>query len=356
MKKSSIKLAKHLPRIACIVASLICLLLFPQEIGGGIKNGLYISGESIIPALFPFMVLSTYVSASPYAPYLSKKINKFSRRLFNISGTGLTAVILGILGGYPIGAKIIEEFFKSGMITQNDARRTLSWCVNPSPAFVITAIGSFMLNSYKSGIIMYISVLAATLSIGVASRFTYDKGTSEPTQAAALSLDRTNIFIYSVATASKSLLLICAWVVLFSSVCAGLNVITQNEAVLLFTQSIAEVTTGCKSAIQGNVSLPLICAILGFGGFAVIFQVAPYLQVCGYDLKLFICWRAVSGALSAFFCSALLKIFPDAQTAVQIVSIGNSEIAFSHSITASIILIITCIVLILEVDNKRKVW
>lgn len=355
MKNSSVKILKHLPKIIIIILSLLCLLLFPKEIGEGVKKGLYLSGESIIPALFPFMILSAYISSSPYALYFSRKTEKLARKLFNISGAGLTAVLLGILGGYPIGAKTAEEFYLRKMLSKADTHRTLSWCVNPSPAFVITAVGSFMLQNTKSGIIMYISVLLSSFTIGLFSRFTGDKTDAESLYKTETVIDRKDIFINSVASASKSMLLICAWVLFFSAVCTGMNAFTDNKSLTLFIKALAEVTTGCESAVKSNISLSLICALLGFGGFAVIFQISPYLQNCGYDLKLFICWRAISGALSAFFCSALLKIFPQAQTVSQTILAGRTEITLSHSIGASIILLLTCIVFILEVDNKQKV-
>ena len=356
MKKSGFKAVKHLPKITLIAVSLIELLVFPTEIGNGVKAGLTLLGESIIPALFPFMILSTYISFSPYSRTLSRLFNKPARKLFNVDGAGLTAVISGILGGYPIGAKTVSDFYTMNVLSKEDSHRLLSWCVNPSPSFVITAIGTFMLNNKKSGIIMYSSILLASLTIGIAVRFTGKNSSLPENYSLAQITDNKNIFINSVASGSKAMLSICGWVLVFSAATAGVDCLCPNERVSLFIKALSEVTTGCKSVAATNFPLPLICAIIGFGGFAVIFQIAPYLQKCGYDLKLFICWRALTGALSAFYCSQIIRLFPDEQSVSQIILLSGKSYAFSHSITASIILIFTCIVLILEVDNKRKVW
>ncbi len=356
MKLSFKKLLINLPKIALILISLVCLLVFPKEIAEGVKKGLCLSGESVIPALFPFMILSAYISASPYSLYFSKKTDKFARSLFNISGAGLTAVLLGILGGYPIGAKTAEDFYMRKVLSKNDTHRTLSWCVNPSPAFVITAVGTFMLGNTKSGVIMYISILLSSFTIGLFMRFTGDKEEAVSFYDTITPIDSKSIFVNSVASASKSMLAICGWVIFFSAVCAGLDAVTDNKSFTLFVKALAEVTTGCENAVNEGISVPLICALLGFGGFAVIFQIAPYLQNCAYHIKLFICWRAITGALSAFYCSILLKIFPQTQAVSQTILSGSTEITLSHSIGASAVLLLTCIVLILEVDNKRKVW
>ena len=356
MIKSRLKAVWHLPKLAVILISLIELLLLPTEIGNGVKSGLLLLGESIVPALFPFMVLSSYISLSPYSRLFSRISDKLSRKLFNVSGEGLTAVILGMLGGYPIGAKTIYDLYSMHSLTKEDAHRLLCWCVNPSPSFVITAIGSFMLGNKKSGAIIYASVLFSSLTLGIVTRYMGKPSASPEGILPDHVYDNTNIFVNAVASGSKAMLSVCGWVLVFSAFTAGIDCICTNESFSLFIKALCEVTTGCKSVASNSYPLPLLCAVVGFGGFAVIFQVAPYLQKCEYNLKLFLCWRALSGALSAFFCSQIIRFFPDAQSVSQIISLNGNNFALSHSITASIILIFTCIVLIIEVDNKRKVW
>lgn len=336
--------------------SFIVLILFPQEIGDGVKSGLYLLGNSVIPALFPFMLLSTYISFSPCSRYLSLILERPAQWLFGINGTGLCAVVLGILGGYPIGAKTVAEFFEQRLLSQYDTKRLLSWCVNPSPAFVITAIGTFLLRNTSSGIIMYVSILLSSITIGIANKFMISHQKTSESKADIAPLNESNIFISSVTSGSKAMLSVCGWVLTFSAICAGIDCITYNKNLSLLIKSVSEVTNGCSVIADTGLPLPVLCALLGFGGFAVIFQVAPYLQMCNYSLKIFICWRIVIASLSAFYCSILIKIFPKAHSVIHVIAIGDTNLTLSHSIGASIILLITCIVLILEVDNKRKVW
>lgn len=354
MKKSAVRLLRHLPKILCIVIAFLGLIFYPREIGNGVRNGLTLLGEKVIPSLFPFMILSTYISFSPYSFHISRLLHKPARKIFNINGAGLTAVFLGILGGYPIGAKAVSDFYQLKRLDKSDINRLLCWCVNPSPAFVITATGTFMMSNTQSGIVMYISLMLASLTIGIFARFIPSESYGHEAIPNAFPIDRKNIFINSVSSGSKAMLSICGWVLLFSAVCAGLDCLTESKEITLLIKVFSEVTTGCESGIANGLSLPLICAILGFGGFAVIFQVAPYLEKCDYNLKFFICWRLINGALSAFYCSRIMKLFPDSQAVFQTVTVGSSEFTLSHSIGASVILLLTCIVLILEVDNKRK--
>ncbi len=355
MKKIELFFKKHIfiiLRIVIILPCLICLIIFPAEIATGVKNSLTLLGSNIIPSLFPFMILSSYISASCITDITGNFINKLTCKVFGVSGKGFGAVMLGLLGGYPIGAKTVTEFYENGSITKNEANKLLCWCVNPSPAFVITALGKFLLGSSQQGLIIYICTILSSFTIGiVVNIFKRDTGHSSlklPCQ------NQKNAFVLSVSSASSSMISICSWVLIFGAISAGLDCIVRNESIKLFVKSVSEVTNACKSAALSGFSIPLMCAIVSFGGFAVIFQIVPYLQKCGFSIKLFTALRALNSSLSAFYCTLFLKLFPQSADVVKTINFGSTTVNFSHSITASVFLIIMCVVLILEVDYKKK--
>ena len=153
MKNAYRRYFKHIIKAFVLLIILVELILHPQEIGFGIKNGLRLSGECVIPSLFTFMIFSAYISVSPYTHHLSRLFEKPAHLLFGTNGEGLCTVILGMLGGYPIGAKTVSDFYNRNLLSQNQAKQLFSWCVNPSPAFVITATGTFMLRNTATGVI-----------------------------------------------------------------------------------------------------------------------------------------------------------------------------------------------------------
>ena len=352
MTKRSYILLKFIPPFAGIILITTGLIIYPTQTAEGIKKGLFLLGDNIIPSLFPFMVLSSYVSNSSTIDLLAKFLEKPAQKVFRISGNGSIAVILGLLGGYPIGAKTTAEFLKKGKLTPNEANRLLYWCVNPGPAFVITAVGSFMLSDLKIGIILYVSNIFSALLMGFCSRFFSNKqklGDYIPKYE-----NKKDVFVKSVSSGSEAMLGICGWVLTFSAIAALGNQIISSENINIFLNTILEVTTGCTYAVKYNLPLPIISAILGFGGFAVIFQIRNYMEICNVSLKNFLCIRILNGALSAFFCSQLMKFFPESVSVFSQINAGNTVFHLSHSVSASFILIVMCTVFIFEVDNKRK--
>lgn len=59
-------------------------------------------------------------------------------------GIGAYAFIMGIISGYPVGAKIVTEFRKNGDCSKAEAERLLAFTNNSGPLFIIGTIGISM--------------------------------------------------------------------------------------------------------------------------------------------------------------------------------------------------------------------
>ncbi len=82
-------------------------------------------------------------------------------------GIGAYAFIMGIISGYPVGAKIVTEFRKNGDCSRAEAERLLAFTNNSGPLFIIGTVGISMFGNtlirstsiYNSYIILYYSWL-----------------------------------------------------------------------------------------------------------------------------------------------------------------------------------------------------
>ena len=330
----------------------LIILSHPRTASEGIRNGLNLLYNSLIPALFPFMVISGYVAKSSATDMLSRFMNNHTGKRLYINAYHFLPFILGCLGGYPIGARVITDLRKQGYLSDSEAQQLFCWCINPGAAFVITAVGSFMLGSTASGIIIYSSCMMSSVILGLFNLLFFKEAI--PTVPCSAPVKKQeNPFIQAVASSVEAMLGICGWVIFFSALCELTTELVANESLCLFINAVAEVTSGCKSTIAAGLSLPVISALISFGGLAVTAQISPDLISCGIKIKAYVCWRIAGGAISALICSALLKAFP------QCVAVSTA-LAPTHTLTQGIptalIMIFMCIVLIFEVDNKRKVW
>ena len=345
---SSIEVAK----IVGIIIAITSLMIFPKESAQGIKDGLMLLYETIVPSLFPFLVLSSYVAESPATNSFVNLIQPFTSKLFRTNGGGIVAALLGFAGGYPVAAKTICQLFEDKKLTQRDAEKLFCWCINPGAAFVITAVGTFMLKNTFCGVLMYSSIIISSLITGVAVGFLLPDGEKADTKPSMEK--KADIFINSVKNGNNAMISVMGWILLFSCINNVTRKIIPYKTAILVIGAVTEVSNGCKIACQGNMSLPVICALLSFGGFAVIFQVAPYARRCHVSLKNFICWKILNGALSAFICTIGECIFPHATQVSTTLTIGSSSLHLNHTVTTALIMCLMCIVFIFQVDNRRK--
>ena len=59
------------------------------------------------------------------------------RPLFNVPGEGAFPLIMGIISGYPVGAKIVTNFRKNGTVTKEEGERLITFTNNSGPLFII---------------------------------------------------------------------------------------------------------------------------------------------------------------------------------------------------------------------------
>lgn len=94
----------------------ILLLRQAETAAQAVRDGIQLCLTSVIPALFPFFAVSSLLVALGAAEAAGRVLAHPFRRLFRCGGAGCAALLLGLVGGYPVGAR--------------DGRR--SWCAGES--------------------------------------------------------------------------------------------------------------------------------------------------------------------------------------------------------------------------------
>lgn len=353
MKKLK-KFLFHFPKIAGAITAAFCLLYYTESTQNGVRDGLTLLGSVVIPSLFPFLVLSSYLCECPSFFILSKKLKTPVHKIFKTPSYSVLPIIMGLIGGYPTGAKTVASLHASKKLSQKEAEHLLFWCVNPGPAFCINAVGSIMLKSTKAGIILYSSTVLSATTIGLFMRIF--KTETDGCRASDVETAKQNTYplITAVTDGCSAILNISAWILLFSCFFGLLNEINIDKSSVLFIKSVLEVTAGSK-ACAGNTSLPLISALLGFGGICVFCQILPFLTACKMNLKNFICARVVNASLCGFYTSLLIKLFPRANESASVIASPFGSLYFSYTVPVFCVLLMMCGIFILQLDNRKKI-
>ena len=346
-----IKFRKSIFQIGMVLLCLVFMFKFPSTVTSGVTEGLKMCFYIILPSLFPFMVLSTYIIKSNIFEFAYKFLSPVSRLLFRQPACTVPVIIMSMIGGFPVGIKMVGNLLRENSITKKQAQRLCIFCMNGGPAFIITAVGVNMLGSTKAGVIMFVSLCLSSLIIGIFTRFLGDKDelkelTRSPNTLVSLSS--------AVSDALQTVLGICAWVVIFSAITNCLKICIDNESIYTAISSFLEVTNGCVM-LTGKMPVPVITAIIGFSGVCVHCQVISELKECGVKYSHFFVCRVLNGAVASFISYLLLIVFPveiDVFASAQNMTVAT----FSVSLPAFFTFAIMCIIMILDIDRKKKIW
>lgn len=131
---------KKMVLFLALIGSFLSILLFPQVTFEGASNGLLLWYRSIIPTLFPFVVLSNLFIRTNGAAFLSRFIGPVITRIFGVSNEGSFAILTGFLCGYPMGAKTTADLVCASYISKKEGAYLLSFCNNTSPMFMISYV------------------------------------------------------------------------------------------------------------------------------------------------------------------------------------------------------------------------
>ena len=118
------------------------LLLQPDAAAQAAKNGLLLCGNLIVPALFPFFILSSLLISTGGAARFGRLLSGVMGIWFHQPGTSASALVLGFLGGYPVGAKTVCTLYEEKLCDRTQAEHLLLFCNNAGPAFILGAAGS----------------------------------------------------------------------------------------------------------------------------------------------------------------------------------------------------------------------
>lgn len=118
----------------------IGLVLFSNSNLVAAKTGLKLWANNVVPSLFPFFIATNLLSHTNVINIISKKFNKIMRPIFNVPGEGAYAFVIGLISGYPVGAKIVTDLRNSGSCSKDEGERMLCFTNNSGPLFILGTV------------------------------------------------------------------------------------------------------------------------------------------------------------------------------------------------------------------------
>lgn len=317
---------------------LIFLVLFSKTNLIAVKNGIVLWANNVVPSLFPFFVATELLNYTKLPYYLGKLTNKFMRPLFNVPGEGSYAFIMGIISGYPVGAKIVSKFYENKICTKSEAERMLAFTNNSGPLFIIGTIGISLFGCTQIGVILFITHILSCLTVGIIFGFISKRklNLSHRLSASSNTLitpkygisDLGTILSNSITSSVSTIFLIGGFIVLFSVIISILNELNVISNISIFLENfniskdyssgimagLIELTNGVNSISSihsKNISssIIIIAFLLGFAGLSIFLQIFSIVAKNKLSMKPYFFGKILQGIIAAFYTFIIFHYF-----------------------------------------------
>jgi len=309
---------KHAAMILCIGIIIVMTKNLDVCISAG-REGVELCTRTLIPSLFPFMVVS-----SCFCLLIDPGYFHWIEKIAHIPAGSGSYFILGLLGGYPSGAQLIGNGYQAGLLDKNAAEHLLTFCNNAGPAFIIGMAGVLFDNSQIGWIIWGIHGTSAIIAANIfRTPDTYIIHTQSEIQLSIPVVLKKCVI---------SMSLICGWVILFRtllSIIKSYICVAASDWIIPLLAGLLELSNGISSLETINIQayrFVLFCTLLGFGGISVMLQTASVIgclsirnfvqgKILHCALSLLICLPFSyllferGGSVSFTLCSAVISIF-----------------------------------------------
>lgn len=290
---------------ALAIAGLVVLILDTQTAVEGMKEGLRICLDSAIPSLFPFLVISKYLSGH----MIGSKIPGLSA-IAKCCGIpeGVESLLgIGWIGGYPVGAQCVADAYRKGFIPKETAERIIGFCNNAGPAFIF-GISAALFPKPGVGWIIFVIQILSSLSVGI---ILPGKRKEKSSKIAALPVT----VIQCVQKSIRSMGIICGWILCFRMILHYLlrYLMMDNPLLQVLASGFLELSNGCigLTKLDSQVtSFVLMNGFLSLGGICVWMQTSAVAKEL--SLKQFVLGKILQSSISiSLALVSCILIFPD---------------------------------------------
>ena len=381
MKKGSLALG------FCACFLIYALLRFPSALLTASGESIQLWLTKVFPSLFPFLAACGILLRIGAAERMGVFLRPLTRLLFGLPGISAFPFFLGILSGYPMGAKITARLYEEKQITLAEAQHILTFSNNPGPLFLIGTIGAgfFGLPYFGYGL-LFASFLGA-VATGILWRLRryplfaekspknrkkvsrlsarYPKKAKKvsspspktlisrafsPYPAASKQDTFTEILASSVADALHTILLIGGYLIFFaalSEAMAQTGLFSLPARLLFFLPLSAEALRGlCCGLLEMTngayllslapdglrLRLTFVAFLTSFGGLSILGQTLGVLSAVPIKKKDYLKGKAMNALFSSLFFYFLFPFFEQSAQKAVPAFFTFTETAFSLSL------------------------
>ena len=314
-----------------IVIIIITLLLSPAPCIQAATTGLLLWFNKVLPSLLPFIILINLLVGLNMLIPLSRLFTPITRKIWHLPGAVGFAFLMGLIAGYPMGAKIVKQLLQESLITPEEAQKALCFCNNCGPLFIIGTVGTLLLQDTHLGyFLLLIHVLSALIMSFILTAYpTSETSTHMTPQFTSNNFQFTLAFTNAIQNGMDTIVCVGGYIIFFSVLTqivtssSLFKFILQLPLIHYIPDSLAigafvgmlELSNGVGTLAHTYLisPSPLLLALLafsiGFGGLCIYFQTLYVLDKLPFSTIPYLLCKLFQGVLSFLLTYTLYPLF-----------------------------------------------
>ena len=310
-----------------IVFLIVLMVIFPNLCISSVYSGLAVWAKCVVPSLFPFMFFTKLLTNLNVIHKLTNKTSKLTSWLFKAPQISSYIFLMSIISGYPVGAKLVSEYQKMGILTPKQATKICTFASTSGPLFIIGSVGTAMMGSPKLGYILFASHIVGAILNGIIYRKFFVENIEKLPE---ISKNNENILQNSMKDSILSVLTVGGFIAiaflvieifnhlglllpfdfLFQKI---LNIFGVDVGANALSSGLLEVSKGAlmlsSLPLSPKIMTTIASFLIGFGGICVLMQSIAFLKDAKVNLKFYTLQKFTHGILSALVCFLICTIF-----------------------------------------------
>ncbi len=307
--------------IVVILALLVLMILEPKRYVEASIESLNLVVFKVFPTLFSFFIISRLLTLLGVGIYTSKILSKPLKYCYNAPPIASFVFSLSILSGYPIGAKLISEFYENHIIDKSQVDSLISYTSCSGPVFIIGTVGIGFLDDYKAGVLILFSHILATILNG----FIY-KNASSTSVASKIEVRSDDAFFNDAVTSSVKAMLQVGGSIIFLNILITftyhvgiVDLLDKVASAFCIDESIlecalvgsVEFTKGIQLIssrfVEKKDIIVAVSTLISFGGLSIYIQSMSFLKKIGVSGRYYLCTK-LSQSVFAYVISSILVL------------------------------------------------
>jgi sporulation integral membrane protein YlbJ len=323
------------------------LMIFPKASYEASLRGLKMWWGVVFPSLLPFFIISELLIGFGVIKVLGAALEPLMRPLFRVPGSGGFVLGMGLVSGYPAGAKMTTRLRQEKQLSKIEAERLVSFTNFSNPLFIFGAVAAGFYNIPELGLLLASCHYLGNFCVALVMRFYgYDPNHRiERKRKRNISVRKAFHVLHrermrdnrplgkllgdAVYSSVSTLLMIGGFIMVFSVITKVFSILNITDALSAICGFVLgalhippqlshgivagffEITLGSQTSSQIDAPLLFKAAVtsfvLGFSGFSVQAQVASILAETDIRFKPFFMARCMHGIFASCFTLLLWK-------------------------------------------------